>query len=99
MIALRGLRQLAVGRRLDFEAPVARRVTGRRIEMTDMQIGIDRAATINGGLPMHALAETPVAFDHGIGCVDAVNDDGHTGPAGNDDDRTAVGHAGPARTD
>ena len=35
---------------------------------------------------MHALAETPVALDDGIGCVDAVNDDGHAGAAGNHDD-------------
>ncbi len=99
MIALRGLRQLAVGRRLDFEAAVAWRVTGTRIVMTDMRIGIDDAAAIDGGLHMHVLGEAPVTFDHGIGRIDAINDDGHTGAAGNHDDGTAVGQGRPARSD
>src|SRR5882762_9499642 len=81
MIALRRLRQLAVGRRLDFETAVARRVAGTRVVMSDIGLRIDGAAAIDGGLHMHTLSETPVAFEHSVGYVNAVDDDGHTGPA------------------
>ena len=53
--------------------------------MTDMRLGIDVAAAIDGRLDMDALAKTPVAFDHRVGCIDAVDDDGHAGAAGNHD--------------
>ena len=99
MIALRRLRQLAVGRRLDFETAVARRVAGTRIVMSDIGLRIDGAAAINGGLHMHTLSETPVAFEHSVGYVNAVDDDGHTGPAWNDLHGTAVGQGRPRRSD
>ena len=63
--------------------------------MTDVRLGIDVAAAIDRRLHMHALAEAPVAFDHRIGCIDAVDDDGHAGAAGNHDDGTAA--AGQSR--
>src|ERR1017187_8790133 len=88
VIALGGLRQLAVGGRLDFETPVARHMTGAGIIMSDVRPGIDIATAIDRGLHMHALAKAPIAFDDGVGYVDAVNDDGHAGAAGNDDDGT-----------
>jgi hypothetical protein len=99
MIALGGLRQPAVGRRFDFKPPVARLTTGARIVMTDVRRGIDVAAAIDRGLHMHALAEAPVAFDDGIGCIDAVNDDGYAGAARNHDDGSAVGQGRPRRSD
>ena len=58
MIALRGLRQLAVGGRFDFETSVARLMTGARIVMADVRGDIDGAATIDRRLHMDALAET-----------------------------------------
>src|SRR5471032_1055595 len=97
MIALGGLRQPAVGRRLDFETAVARHVTGTRIIMADARLDIGDAAAIDRGLYMHALAKTPVAFNDGIGCVDAVNDDGHPGAAWNHDDGTAGAGEGAQR--
>ena len=63
--------------------------------MTDIGHGIDVAAAIDRWLHLHALAEAPFAFDHGIGCIDAVNDDGHAGAAGNHDLETAA--AGKSR--
>src|ERR1700730_5850672 len=99
MVALRGLRRPAVGRRLDFETPVARQTTGARIVMTDVRRKIDIPAAIDRGLHLLALAETPFAFDDGVGCVDAVNDDGHAGAAGYYDIEAAPGHARPRRSD
>src|SRR6266576_2066947 len=73
MIALRRLRQLAVGRRLDFETAVARRAAGTRIVMSDIGLRIDGVAAIDGGLHMHTLSETPVAFEHSVGYVNAIH--------------------------
>src|ERR1700687_1200226 len=89
----------AAGRRFDFETPVARRMTGARIVMTDVGHEIDVAAAIDRGLHLLALAETPFAFDHGVGCVDAVNDDGHAGAAGHYDIETAAGKGRGRRSD
>src|ERR1700704_3000877 len=99
MIALRRLRQLAVGRRLDFETAVVRRVAGARIVMGYMRRGTDGAAAIDRGLHMHTLSETPVAFEHSVGYVNAIDDDGYTGPAWNDLHGTAVGQGRPRRSD
>ena len=63
--------------------------------MTDAGLEIDVAAAINRRLHMDALAETEVAFDHGIGRIDAVDDDGHAGAAGNHDIE-ALARPGPA---
>src|SRR5258707_12811202 len=99
MIALRARRKLAVGGRLDFETRVARHTTGARILMTDLGTKIDVAAAINRGLHLLTPAETPFAFDHGIACVDAVNDDGHAGAARDHDVEAAAGKGRPRRAD
>ena len=93
MIARRGTRQLAIGRRLDFEASVARQTARAWIIATDIRFDIDDATAIDGGLHVHALAEAPIAFDDGIGSIDAVNNHGHPGAARNHNDRTAVGQS------
>ena len=59
--------------------------------MTDLGAGIDVAAAINRGLHLLTPAKAPFAFDHSIGCVDAVNDDGHVGAARNHDVEAAAG--------
>src|SRR5207244_5513234 len=82
-IALRGLRQLAVRRRLDFEAAVAGRMPGARIIMPDIRRVVDVTAAVNGWLKIVAFAETERAFDDGVGHVDAVNNDGNAGTPGN----------------
>ena len=51
------------------------------------------AAAVDGRLHLPVLAKTPFAFDHRIGCIDAVNDDGHVDAAGNDDVKTAAGES------
>src|SRR5260370_27899100 len=99
MIALSGLRQPAVGRRLDFEAPVARQMTCTRIVMTDVRREIDIAAAIDRGLHLLALAQTPFAFDDGVRSVDAINDDGHARAAGPYDVEAAAGESRPRRSD
>ena len=43
------------------------------------------------GCDLVALAETPLTLDHRIGCIDAVDDDGHAGAAGNYDIEAAAG--------
>ena len=45
---------------------------------------------------MYALAKAPIAFDHRIGCIDAVDDDGHARPARNDDIEASPAQAGIA---
>jgi hypothetical protein len=67
--------------------------------MTDVRREIDIAAAIDRGLHLLALAETPFAFDDGVGSVDAVNDDGHAGAAGNYDVEAAAGESRPRRSD
>src|SRR4051812_33348641 len=62
-----------------------------RIIMADVWNRIDVAATIDGRLHMRALAETPVALDHRIGCIEAVNDDGYADTARNHDFKAAAG--------
>src|SRR6266404_2352459 len=99
METLGATRQPAVGRRFDFETPVAWHATCARIVMTDVGSEIDVAAAINRGLHLLTPAETPFAFDHGIGCVDAVNDDGHAGAARNHDVEAAAGKGRPRRCD
>src|SRR5476649_2612022 len=97
MIALRGLRQPAVGRRFDFKTPIARYMTGTRIIMSDARLEIDEAAAKDRGLHMLSLVETPIAFDDGIGCIDAVDNDGHAGAAWNHDDGTIAAGEGRQR--
>src|SRR5665213_450223 len=94
MIAFRRLRQDAVQRRFDFKAPIPRLPARTWVIMADMRTGIDIAATIDGGLHMLALGETPIAFDDGIGGIDAVDDDGNAGTPGDHDIETV---AGPCR--
>jgi hypothetical protein len=67
--------------------------------MTDIGHGIDIAAAIDLGLHLHALAETPIAFDDGVGCIDAVNDHGHPDAAGNHDIETTGGKSRGRRSD
>ena len=61
--------------------------------MSDIRHRIDIAAAIDRGLHMHALAETPIALDHRIGCIDAIDDDGNAGPAGHHDRKAAAGQS------
>jgi len=56
--------------------------------MTDIRHGLDGMTAIHRGLNVQALAETPVALDDGVGGIDAIDDDGHPGAAGNDQDGT-----------
>src|SRR6185437_12583083 len=99
MIALGRLRQSAVRRRFDLEAAIAGLVAEARIIMADIGLGLDDAAAIDGGLGVIALAEAKPALDHGIGRVDAVDDDGHPGAAGNDDVKTLAGAGRQHRSD
>src|SRR6185312_2251343 len=85
MVALGRLRQLAIGRRLDLEAPVGRLQAEARIIVADLGFRRDRAAAIDGRLVVDTLAEAEAAFDHGVGSIDAVNDNRHTGTPGNND--------------
>src|SRR6185437_6680958 len=91
MIAFRRLRQDAVQRRFDFEAPIARAPAGTGVIMANMRIGIDIAAAVDGGLDMLALGEAPIAFDDGIGSIDTVDDDGDARTTGNHDIETVTG--------
>jgi hypothetical protein len=93
MKALGGRRQLAVGRRFDFKTSVTRQVTGAWIITADPRDGIDIAAAINLGLHLLTLAKTPLAFDDGIGRVDAVDDDGQAGPTRDHDIEAAAGES------
>src|SRR5258705_10625256 len=95
----RAKRQLAVGRRFDFKTAVARHTTGARIVMTDLGAEIDVAAAVDRGLHLLTPAETPFAFDHRIGGVDAVNDDGHVGAARNHDVEAAASEGRWRRSD
>ena len=78
------MRQLPIGRRLDLEAAVTRlrAVTEARIIVADIRCGIDVAAAKDRRLIVHTLAEAKVAFDDGVGNIDAVLDDGDAGAAG-----------------
>jgi len=67
--------------------------------MTDLGGEIEVAAAINSRLHLLTPAEAPFAFDHSIGCVDAVNDDGHVGAAGNHDVEAAAGKGRQRRSD
>src|ERR1700682_468771 len=93
IIALGRLRQPAARRRFDLKTPVTRQMARARVIVTDMRNLIDIAATIDGRLHLPVFAKAPFAFDHRIGCIDAVNDDGHAGAAGNDDVKTAAGES------
>src|SRR6267378_1926869 len=99
MIALRRLRQLAVGGRFDFEATIARQVPAARIIMADIRQGIDVAPAIESRRYMRVLAEAPIALDDRIGGVDAVDDDGNPGAAGNDQNWRGVGPSRSGRSD
>ena len=99
MVARSRFRQGAVGRRLDFETAVARQKTGARIIMTDFRLGRDRAAAIDGRLHVDALAEAKVAFDDGVGYVDAVDDNGNAGAARNDEIEAFAGQRGQRGSD
>src|SRR5207302_1526166 len=99
MEALGGLRQPAVGRRFDFKTPVARQATSARVVMSDVWRGIEVAAAIDPGLNLPALAKTPLALYDRVGCVDAVNDDGHARPTRNHDIEAAAGKSGQRRFD
>src|SRR5665213_3067293 len=99
MKTLRRLPQDTAGWRFDFKPPVARQMTGARIIMADLRLGIERAAAINGRLHVDAAAETPVAFDHRIGDVDAVDDDGHAGAARNHEIESLAGDSRQRRSD
>src|ERR1700749_830330 len=85
METLGRLRQRAVRWRLDLEAPIAGLVAEARIIVADIGLDVDVTAAIDRRLAVIAAAEAEFAFDHGIGRIDAVDDDGHTGTAGNDD--------------
>src|SRR4029077_18422500 len=63
---------------LDLQAPVARHPARGRIVVADMRLEIDDAAAVNGRLHMDILGKAPVAFDHRIRGVDAVDHDRHT---------------------
>jgi hypothetical protein len=67
--------------------------------MTDIRLALDIAATINDRLFMIAPAQSPLAFDHGIGRIDAVDDDGHAGTPGNHDIKALAGTSGERRSD
>src|SRR5215213_1661536 len=97
MIALSRLRQHPTCRWFDFHSPVAWLVAGARIIVTDIRGGIDVAAAVNSGRHMHSSGKAPVSFDHSVGNVDAVNDDGYAGAAGNDQDRSAAVGQGQGR--
>src|SRR5665213_3813685 len=99
MKTLRRLRQDAARRRFDFKPPVASQITSTRIIMTDRRLRIDRASAIDGRLHVNAAAETPVAFDDGIGCIDAVDDDGYAGAAWNHEVETFAGNSRQRRSD
>src|SRR4249919_1800344 len=96
MVALGGSRLAGW---LDFQTPITRIATETRIVVTDRRLE-DRPATVDGGLHMDTLAEAPVALDNRVGCVDAINDDGHPRAARNHDVRAiAAGKGGPGRPD
>jgi hypothetical protein len=65
VIALGRLRQLAVGRRLDFETAIGRLQAECRVVMADGRLGRQRAAAIDRGLVVDALAE---AVTNGTKC-------------------------------
>ena len=67
--------------------------------MTDIRNRIDVAAAVNGRLDLVALAQPPLALDHRIGCVDAVNDDGYADAARNHDIEATAGKGGRIRRD
>ena len=91
MKTLRARRQLAIGGRLDFETSITRRVAGARIIVTDLGSGIGNAAAIDRRMDVDVLGQSPVAFHHGPGRIDAVDDDGHARTAGNDDGKSVIG--------
>src|ERR1700751_1408103 len=99
MPALRGLRQPAVGRRLDFETPVAGHLTCAWIVVTDVRHDIDVAPARDRGLDMDALGETPAALDHRVGCIDAIDNNGHARPAWNHDIEAVASRSRPRRSD
>src|SRR5579859_1439545 len=86
--------RLAFRRRLDFQPPIAGQMTCARIVVANIRRRLDQAAAVNRWLHVDALAEAPIAFDDGIGCIDAVDDDGHTGAAWNHDVRTVAAGRG-----
>src|ERR1700742_3185637 len=96
MIAFGRLRQFTIGRRLDFETPITGCAAQGWIIMTDVRHGIEPAAAIDRRLYMPALAETPVAYDHVIGSILAINDDGDTRAARNHNIET-IGRERPQR--
>ena len=66
--------------------------------MSDVWRGIEVAAAIDPGLNLLALAKTPLALNDRVGCVDAVNDDGHARPTRNHDIEAAAGKSGQRRS-
>jgi hypothetical protein len=101
MVALCGLRQLAVRGRLDLEAAVTRLQPRARIIVPDiggLPLG-DIASAIDRGLYLNVLAQAPDAFDDGVGCVDIVDDDGNAGAAGNDDIEAAASKSRRGQSD
>src|SRR6516225_4172610 len=83
MVGGRRPRQLAVGRRLDFETPIARPQPHARIVMADIGFKVDIAAAEHGRLILHALAEPETAFHDSIGNIDAIEQDRHARTAWN----------------
>ncbi|CCD94231.1 hypothetical protein BRAO375_3380002 [Bradyrhizobium sp. ORS 375] len=67
--------------------------------MTDIGLGLDRTAAIDGGLHIIAPAKAGLAYDDGVGGVDAVDDDGHAGPLRDDDLEAFAGERGGCRPD
>jgi hypothetical protein len=84
-------RQLAVRRRLDLEAAIAGPMSSAWIVMADPRFSLDEPAAVNRRLHMNAFGQTPVAFDHRVGGVDAVDDDRHASAAWNDERNAVIG--------
>src|ERR1700761_8884199 len=99
MKTLGRFRQRAVRRRLDLEPAIAGLVTEARIIVADIGLDVDVAAAIDRRLAVIAAAEAELALDYRIGCIDAVDDDGHAGTAGNHNVKTLAGQARRRRSD
>ena len=63
---------------------VAGHMAGAGIIVADIRHRIDIAAAVDGGLHMRPPQQTPIAFDHRIGCVDAIDCLLYTSPSPRD---------------
>jgi hypothetical protein len=94
---MKALGRLWPAGRLYLQSTVAGHLAQARKIMTDMGFGIDETTAIHRGLDMDALGKAPVPLDDGIGGINAVDDDGHAGPAWNHNDGAAAPGAGSPR--